>query len=360
MAIVEIQSSKKNEVRKNKRTKRYLETRHGKVLLPVFMPVGTKATLKATTIPQVKATGIEVLLANTYHLYLRPGIETIKNNHGIHNFMNWDGVLLTDSGGYQVFSLSKLRKITKDGVWFSSHIDGSKHFFTPELSMQVQDAIRSDIRMVLDECPAPDASYEYVRKSVDLTRDWAQKSKDEWVRLGSNDKLFGIIQGGMFEDLRTKSLEQLLEIGFDGYAIGGLSVGEGKKEMYRILKHIVPEIKKRTNKPIYLMGVGDPQDLEFAVNLGVDMFDCVIPTRNARNGMLFTFDGKVSIKQKKYKDDTSPIEKACDCYTCRNYSRSYLRHLYISKEMLYSTLATIHNLRYFMRFMDKLKGGFYD
>lgn len=340
--------------------KRYLKTKHGSVLFPVFMPVGTKGTIKGLTTAQVKATGVEILLSNTYHLYLKPGIEIIKKNLGLHKFMNWDKPILTDSGGYQVFSLSKLRKIEKDGVWFSSHLDGSKHFFTPELAMQVQDVIGSDVRMVLDECPAPGLSYDYVSKSVDLTRDWALKSKNEWLKLGGKDKLFGIIQGGLFENLRLKSLEQLFDIGFDGYAIGGLSVGESKEDMYRILDYIVPQIKKRTDKPIYLMGIGDPDDLVFASSCGVDMFDCVIPTRNARNGLLFTFEGKLSIKQNRYKDDLKPLEETCDCYTCRNYSRSYLRHLYMSKEMLYGTLATIHNLRYFMRFMEKIRGGIYD
>lgn len=330
-----------------------LKTAHGNIELPVFMPVGTKGTVKAVPPSVLKELEVKIILGNTYHLFLRPGYELIKKLGGLHKFMGWDGPILTDSGGFQVFSLTPLRKITEDGVWFRSHIDGQKHFLTPELSIQVQDALGADIKMVFDECPAHSADKEYVERSVGLTTRWAKRSKDEWERLGQNGQIFGIIQGGMHKDLRLRSLQELMEIGFSGYAIGGLSVGESKETMYEMLDHVMQHLT--TPLPIYLMGVGEPEDLLFAIKHGVQMFDCVIPTRNARNGSLYTFNGKISIKQARYFDDPRPLEEDCDCYACRNFSRAYLRHLYLSKEILSAYLNTVHNLRFFMRFMQKIR-----
>lgn len=331
-----------------------LKTLHGDLDLPVFMPVGTKATVKAVPPDVLKELDVKIILGNTYHLFLRPGHELIKKMGGLHKFMSWDYPILTDSGGFQVFSLTKLRKITEEGVEFRSHIDGSKRFITPELSIQIQDALGSDIKMVFDECPAHDSERSYINKSLQLTTRWAQRSKNEWQRLGSNGHLFGIVQGGMEKDLRVESLNQLLDIGFSGYALGGFSVGEPKEMMYDVLSSTM-EHMKNIQAPIYLMGVGEPEDILFAVKHGIQMFDCVIPTRNARNGGLYTFSGKMSIKQARYFDDPAPIEEGCDCYTCKNFSRSYLRHLYMSSELLSYYLNTVHNLRFFMRFMDKLR-----
>ena len=330
-----------------------ISTEHGDIDLPVFMPVGTKGTVKALTPKDLTELSVSIILANTYHLYLRPGHNLIDKFKGLHNFMRWHGPILTDSGGFQVFSLSNLRKIKDDGVEFRSHIDGSKHFLTPELSIQIQNALDSDIKMVFDECPAHDLSKEYIKNSLKLTHDWAERCKKEWINLGSKGKLFGIIQGGMFSDLRKESALSLQDISFPGYAIGGLSVGEDKNIMYDIIGSTCEFLPK--DKPTYLMGVGEPEDILFAVSHGIGMFDCVIPTRNARNGTLFTFNGKMSIKQKRYFDDTSPIEENCDCYTCKNFSRAYLRHLFISKEILASYLNTVHNIRFFMRFMQKIR-----
>lgn len=331
-----------------------LKTTHGELDLPVFMPVGTKATVKAVPPDVLKELEVKIILGNTYHLFLRPGHELVRKMGGLHKFMSWDAPILTDSGGFQVFSLTKLRKITEEGVEFRSHIDGSKRFITPELSIQIQDALGSDIKMVFDECPAHDSERAYINKSLQLTTRWAQRSKDEWQKLGANGLLFGIVQGGMEKDLRVESLKQLLNIGFSGYALGGFSVGEPKEMMYDVLSATMEHMKDIT-APIYLMGVGEPEDILFAVKHGVQMFDCVIPTRNARNGGLYTFSGKMSIKQARYFDDPAPIEEGCDCYTCKNFSRSYLRHLYMSSELLSYYLNTVHNLRFFMRFMDKLR-----
>lgn len=339
-----------------------LNTEHGDILLPVFMPVGTKASVKALTPRDLKELEVSIILGNTYHLYLRPGDDLISKFNGLHDFMSWDGPILTDSGGFQVFSLSKLRKIKEDGVEFRSHIDGSKHFLSPELSIQIQNALNSDIKMVFDECPPGGADWYYIKKSMDLTHSWAKRSKDEWEKLGSKGKLFAIVQGGMFKDLRRESALSLQDIGFNGYALGGFSVGEEKSKMYDNIEAVMEFMPK--DKPSYLMGVGEPEDILFAVKQGLLMFDCVIPTRNARNGSLFTFNGKLSIKQKKYFDDKSPIEETCDCYTCKNFSRAYLRHLYMSSEILSSHLNTVHNIRFFMRFMSKIRehinGGTFD
>ncbi len=331
-----------------------LKTLHGEIELPVFMPVGTKATVKAVPPKDLKELDVKIILGNTYHLFLRPGHELVKKMGGLHKFMSWNGPILTDSGGFQVFSLTNLRKITEEGVEFRSHIDGSKHFLTPEISVQVQDALGADIKMVFDECAAHDSDRDYIKRSLEMTTRWAKRSKDEWERLGSNGHLFGIVQGGMEKDLRVTSLKQLLDIGFSGYALGGFSVGEPKDIMYDVLAATMEHMKD-ISAPIYLMGVGEPEDILFAVKRGVQMFDCVIPTRNARNGGLYTFNGKISIKQARYFDDPRPIEDSCDCYACRNFSRSYLRHLYMSSELLCYYLNTVHNLRFFMRFMDKVR-----
>ena len=288
-----------------------LKTLHGDIELPVFMPVGTKGTVKAVPPSMLKELEVKIILGNTYHLFLRPGHELIKKLGGLHKFMAWDGPILTDSGGFQVFSLTALRKITEEGVWFRSHIDGTKYFLTPELSIQIQDALGTDIKMVFDECPAYGSDRKYVEKSLALTTRWAKRSKDEWEKLGKNGHLFGIIQGGMHKDLRIRSMQELMEIGFSGYAIGGLSVGEPKEIMYDTLDDLMQNLK--TPLPVYLMGVGEPEDILFAVKRGVKMFDCVIPTRNARNGSLFTFKGKISIKQARYFDDPAPLEEDCDC-----------------------------------------------
>lgn len=330
-----------------------LDTLHGSIDLPVFMPVGTRATVKAVPPNVLHDLKVKIILGNTYHLYLRPGHELIKKMGGLHKFMSWSNPILTDSGGYQVFSLSELRKISEEGATFKSHLDGSTHMLSPELSMQIQDALGSDIRMVFDECPPHDADLSYIKKSLDLTTRWANRSKQEWQRLGSKDKLFGIIQGGLYKDLRKESLQRLQEIKFDGYAVGGLSVGETKEQMYDILSYLHPFLPK--DQPTYLMGVGEPEDILFAVKHGIKMFDCVIPTRNARNGSLFTFSGKISIKNNKYKDDESPLEEGCSCYTCQTFSRAYLRHLFVSKELLSYYLNTVHNLNFFMRFMEKIR-----
>lgn len=332
-----------------------LETDHGPIDLPVFMPVGTRATVKAVPPNMLDELGVQIILGNTYHLYLRPGHELIKKLGGLHKFMSWNKPLLTDSGGYQVFSLSALRKITEEGATFKSHLDGSVHKLTPELSMVIQDVLGSDIRMVFDECPPHDADLSYIKKSLDLTTRWAKRSKDEWEKLGGKDKLFGIVQGGLHKELRKESLERLLEIGFDGYAVGGLSVGESKEQMYEIL-YFLGELLPQ-HSPTYLMGVGEPEDILFAVKNSILMFDCVVPTRNARNGCLFTFNGKISIKNSKYKEDEGPLEPGCNCYTCRTFSRAYLRHLFTCGELLSYYLNTVHNLNFFMRFMEKIRSS---
>ncbi|MBT4286160.1 MAG: tRNA guanosine(34) transglycosylase Tgt [Deltaproteobacteria bacterium] len=317
---------------------------------PIFMPVGTNGTVKAITVNELKEIGYQLILGNTYHLSLRPGDETVKKLGGLHHFMNWDRGILTDSGGFQVFSLGKLNKITRDGVFFQSHLDGQKISLTPERSIEIQENLNSNIMMVLDECLGLPADREKVQKSIELTTHWAQRSFD--ARKSENN-LFGIVQGANYDDLRIESAQALMEIDFDGYAIGGLSVGESKDIMYRITNLIAPILP--TYKPRYLMGVGDPVDLLEAVGSGIDMFDCVMATRNARNGSLFTFDGKISIKQSKYKEDHLPIEASCQCEVCQNYSRGYLRHLYQANEILSSRLNSYHNLYFFKKLMEKAR-----
>jgi queuine tRNA-ribosyltransferase len=324
---------------------------HGKVETPAFMPVGTYGTVKAMSPAELKDIGAHIVLGNTFHLWLRPGLEVIEAHGGLHRFMGWDGPILTDSGGFQVWSLGDLRKISEEGVKFRSPVNGDPCFLTPEESMRIQMVLNSDIVMIFDECTPYPASHDEARKSMELSLRWADRSKNAH---GSNpNALFGIIQGGMFEDLRDTSLNGLTSIGFDGYAIGGLSVGEPKEDMLRILAHTVPQMP--ADKPRYLMGVGTPEDLVEAVTAGVDMFDCVMPTRNARNGWLFTRFGDVKIKNARYKDDTGPLDPDCSCYTCRNFTRAYLHHLHRVGEILGARLNTIHNLHYYQELMQGLR-----
>ncbi len=327
-----------------------IETLRGNVDSPVFMPVGTSATVKAMTPDALESLGAQIILSNTYHLHLRPGEELIKDLGGLHNFMGWDKPILTDSGGYQVFSLAKLVKIMDEGVQFASHIDGSRRILTPEKALQIQEDLGSDIMMCLDECVAFPSPKDYVEDSVDRTSLWARRSLD--ARKG-DAALFGIVQGGMYPDLREKSAKDLTALPFDGYSIGGLSVGEGHETMVSMLEETI--IHLPDNKPRYLMGVGTPVDIVEAVARGVDMFDCVLPTRNARNGMLFTRKGKMSLKQTKYRQDQNPPDEGCMCYTCRNFSRAYLRHLFVSGEILSSILNTIHNLHFYLELMSDIR-----
>lgn len=320
---------------------------------PAFMPVGTYGAVKSVAPEELRALGAEIILSNTFHLMLRPGLEIIEAHHGLHNFMRWNGPILTDSGGFQVFSLTKLRKLTEEGVRFQSPIDGSEIFLTPERSMAMQRAIRSDIVMVLDECTPFPASEMEARTSMQLSLRWALRSK---IAHNKNPSaLFGIIQGGVFEALREESLRGLNQIGFDGLAVGGLSVGEPKADMFRILDFLGPRLPK--NCPHYLMGVGTPEDIIEGVKRGIDMFDCVMPTRNARNGHLFTSKGIVRIRNSAYKTDLSPLDENCDCYTCQNYTRSYLHHLDKQGEMLGARLNTIHNLYYYQKLMKNLRNA---
>lgn len=337
-----------------------IELRGRKIQTPLFMPVGTNATVKALTVDELKSIGYQLILGNTYHLYLRPGDQTIQRLGGLHKFMNWDRCLLTDSGGFQVFSLAKLNKISEEGAAFQNHIDGSKMFISPEDSIAIQENLGSDIMMVLDECLAIPSEKEKVKKSIELTYRWAKRCFDARK---SNQNLFGIVQGAEFEDLRIQSAKMTTEIDFDGFAIGGLSVGEESDVMYQIVSAVTPHLPD--NKLRYLMGVGEPLDLLNCIEQGVDMFDCVMPTRNARNGSLFTFDGKVSIKQERYKEDGRPLDENCQCEVCRNYSRAYLRHLFKANEILASRLNTFHNLWFFKELMKKAReaivaGGFKD
>jgi queuine tRNA-ribosyltransferase len=327
-----------------------IETDHGSFSTPAFLPVGTLGTVKSLTPEELVEVGVEAILGNTYHLYLKPGHETIGRLGGLHAFIHWEKPILTDSGGYQVFSLSKLRKISEDGVTFQSHIDGSSHFLTPEKVMEIQRTLGSDIAMVLDECIPFPSSYEYAKASMQLTTQWAKRSLR--VRREGDPALFAIIQGGTYRDLREENSQTLVLMDFQGYAIGGLSVGEPKSIMREVLEWTTPLLPE--NSPRYLMGVGTPEDILHATMLGIDLFDCVLPTRNARNGMLFTSSGKMSIKQAQYAEDGRPIDEACLCYTCRHYSRAYLRHLYLANEILSSRLNTIHNLYYYMKFIKGL------
>lgn len=328
-----------------------IHTRRGAIETPAFMPVGTQGTVKGMLPEQLKEIGSQIILGNTYHLYLRPGHERMARFGGLHKFMNWDRPILTDSGGFQVFSLGALRKIDEQGVRFQSHLDGSKHILTPELSIAIQEALGSDIMMVFDECIPHPSTREYIMTSTARSTRWAERCKT--ARTDQSAALFGIVQGGMEEDLRQQSVEGLLEIGFDGYALGGLSVGEPAEVMYQVMDWSLPLLPK--NHPRYVMGVGTPENLVEAVSRGADMFDCVMPTRNARNGVLFTSFGKISIKQARFIEDEMPIDPECSCYVCRNYSRAYLRHLYQSNEILSSVLNTTHNLYYYLHLMKRMR-----
>lgn len=331
---------------------------HGDVQTPAFMPVGTYGTVKGMLPRDIHEIGAEIILGNTFHLWLRPGTEVIDKFGGLHDFIHWDKPILTDSGGFQVFSLGAMRKITEEGVHFKSPIDGTKVFLSPEKSMRIQFSLNSDIVMQFDECTPYPATFDEAKKSLELSLRWGKRCLDEHQRLESNNALFGIIQGSMYPDLRQQSLEGLLEIGFDGYAIGGLSVGEPKDEMIDVLDYIPDDMP--SDKPRYLMGVGKPEDIVEAVRRGVDMFDCVMPTRNARNGHYFVTGnadngGVVRIRNSQYRLDETPLDPDCDCYTCQNFSRAYLYHLNKCKEMLGAQLATIHNLRYYQRLMAGIR-----
>ncbi len=328
-----------------------LRTGHGPIETPAFMPVGTQATVKALTPDELAACGARIILGNTYHLYLRPGHHLIRDMGGLHSFMGWNGPILTDSGGFQIYSLAAMRKITEEGARFRSHIDGSYHTLTPELAIEIQESLGSDIMMCLDTCIPYPSSPEEVRRATDLTTRWAARCKRSKTR--EDLLLFGIVQGGMDPELRRLHAVQLQEIGFDGYALGGLSVGEPKEKMYEMIEATVPALD--TDYPRYVMGVGTPEDLVNAVALGVDLFDCVMPTRNARNGMLFTWEGRLVIKNSRYARDSRPIEPGCGCYTCRNFSRAYLRHLFISKELLSYRLNTIHNVHFYLSLMEAIR-----
>ena len=323
----------------------------GTVETPAFMPVGTYGTVKGMKTEEIKDIGAEIILGNTFHLMLRPGTDIIEQHGDLHDFINWDKPILTDSGGFQVFSLGAMRKITEEGVKFSSPVNGEKIMLTPERSMEVQRKLGSDIVMIFDECTPYPATHQEAKDSMEMSLRWAQRSKD--AHAGNPNALFGIVQGGMYEDLREVSVEGLKAIDFDGYAIGGLSVGEPKEDMVRILDHTTPLIPE--DKPRYLMGVGKPEDLVEGVRRGIDMFDCVMPTRNARNGHLFVSDGVVKIRNAKNKTDTGPLDPECDCYTCKNYSKAYLHHLDKCNEILGSQLNTIHNLRFYQRVMKGLR-----
>jgi len=329
-----------------------LTTAHGEVHTPAFMPVGTQGTVKSLTPDMVKSLGAEMILCNTYHLYLRPGHQLIASLGGLHRFMNWQGPILTDSGGFQVFSLGKLRKITPEGVIFQSHIDGSRHKITPELAISIQEALNSDIMMCLDECTPYPATFQEAESSLSLTLSWAERSKKTNAD-ASQQALYGIVQGGMYPELRKRAVEAIADMHFDGYALGGVSVGEPKPLMEQIVTEITPLLP--TDRPHYLMGVGTPEDIVRSVDCGIDLFDCVMPTRCARHGLLFTNSEKVVIKNARYREDDGPLDSDCDCYTCRNFSRAYLRHLYVAGEILAMTLNTIHNIRYYMRLMEQIR-----
>ena len=330
-----------------------LHTAHGVIQTPVFMAVGTRATVKAMTPEELLQSNCQVVLGNTYHLHLRPGEKTIAKLGGLHKFMNWNGPILTDSGGFQVFSLSQLRKMNEKGVEFRSHLDGSKYFISPEKSIEIQMDLGSDIIMAFDECLPYPAPRDQAISSMELTYRWLKRSRDAMTRKES--LLFGIVQGGLDLDLRLKSLEQITSVDLPGYALGGLSVGEPIEMMHALVKKVAPHLPK--NKPRYLMGVGTPLDLIMCIDSGIDMFDCVMPTRTARNGTLFTWQGRVSIKRTEYREDSSPLDPECDCYTCKTYSRAYLRHLFLSGEILSSRLNTIHNLHFYFQLMDRSRAA---
>ncbi len=339
-----------------------IRTDHGTIPSPVFMPVGTRGTVKAMEPRELLEVEAPIILGNTYHLYQRPGVDVIEKFGGLHSFISWHKPILTDSGGFQILSLSELRKLTKDGVRFRSHIDGSYHFFSPEKIIEVERQIGADIIMVLDECAPYPAEKEYVSKSIELTHDWAARCKSQFETSGplydSKQFLFGIVQGGTYLDLREKSARQLVNDNFDGYAIGGLAVGEPAELMYQVVDFVTDILP--AGKPRYLMGVGTPENLLQAIERGVDMFDCVLPTRNGRNAQVFTSEGTLNIKNSIYRLDGAPIDEECDCYACRSFSRAYIRHLFNVDEILGLQLASLHNLRFFISFMTKIRSAITD
>ena len=331
-----------------------IETAHGKVQTPTFMPVGTQGTVKSLTPEELLSAGAQIILGNTYHLYLRPGCEVIGQFDGLHQFMNWKGPILTDSGGFQVFSLAKLAKISDEGVTFQSHIDGSDHLLTPEKAIKIQTCLGSDIMMCLDDCIQYPAERQCTRQALEITDQWAQRCKIAWQGSSNgHSALFGILQGGMFKDLRLTAAEYLISLDFSGFAIGGLSVGEPVEMMLEIADFTLPRLPDE--KPKYIMGVGTPENLIELVALGADMFDCVLPTRNARNGQVFTRHGTLNICNAQYRHDKRPLEPGCACYTCQNYSRAYLRHLYLAKELLAYRLNTLHNIYFFLKLMRQMR-----
>tara|TARA_B100001057_G_scaffold228166_1_gene228461 strand:+ start:614 stop:1726 length:1113 start_codon:yes stop_codon:yes gene_type:complete len=330
-----------------------IETHRGNIKTPAFMPVGTQATVKACNINDIKKTGSEIILSNTYHLMIRPGIERIESAGGLHKFMNCDLPILTDSGGFQVMSLSKLNKIDREkGAIFNSHVDGKKFYLSPEESIRIQLGLGSDIVMIMDECPKKSDNYNLIKDSMNLSLYWAERSKDAFGK-SPHKGLFGIIQGGLFKDLRLKSLESLLKIGFDGYALGGLAVGESQKEMFKVLDDIKNDLPE--TKPRYLMGVGTPSDILGAVKKGIDMFDCVLPTRSGRTGLAFTWKGRINVKNNKYQNDNSPLDKDCDNFDLNKYSLNYLNHLFNTNEILASMLLTLHNINFYQELMRSIR-----
>ena len=327
-----------------------VHTPHGDIQTPIFMPVGTQATVKSMTVEELKENGAQIILSNTYHLYLRPGSKLVKKAGGLHNFMRWDRPILTDCGGFQVFSLSDLRTISEEGVEFKSHLDGSKHFFSPEKVMEIEEDLGADIIMSFDECCPYPSTYEYTKNSMERTTRWAKRCKEAHK---TDQALFGIVQGGFYEDLRKKSAEDLIALDFPGYAIGGISVGEPKEEFIKIIKYTTPLLPE--NKPRYLMGVGSPDYLLEAAIAGIDMCDCVLPTRIARNGTAMTSHGKVVVRNATYAEDFSPLDDECDCYTCKNYTRAYIRHLIKCNEILGVRLLSIHNIKFLTNLMERVR-----
>jgi len=347
------QSNEVNGTDSSRARRGKITTEHGVIQTPVFMPVGTLGSVKSISKEDLDHCNAQIILGNTYHLYLRPGCEVIEHMQGLHEFIRWNKPMLTDSGGFQFFSLAKLAKFRDEGVSFQSHIDGSRHFFSPEKAVEIQMILGSDIMMSLDWCIGYPASEKQVMDALNKTSLWAKRGFDFWQEKGCVNNLFGIIQGGMYKHLRTLSAQQLTEIDFPGFAIGGLSVGEPKEIMYEMADHTLPLLPK--NRPRYIMGVGTPENLVELVGMGCDMFDCVMPSRNARNGQLFTSAGTINIPNAKFRLDKKPIDENCNCYTCQNYSRSYLRHLYKSKELLSYRLNTIHNIYYYNELMEKMR-----
>ncbi|MFA5389662.1 MAG: tRNA guanosine(34) transglycosylase Tgt [Candidatus Omnitrophota bacterium] len=333
-----------------------IETPHGNVKTPVFMPVGTQATVKALSNEEVKYCGADIILGNTYHLYLRPGMEIIKNAGGLHKFMSWDKAILTDSGGFQVFSLATLMKVKEEGVEFNSHVDGSRHFLTPEKVIGLQYELGSDIMMPLDECLHYPSTKDKAEKSLALTNRWAKRSKEEFKKFAGDRHacplLFGIVQGGTYPELRKRAAEELVSTGFDGYSIGGLSVGEPIELIYEMMESAVKYLPE--DKPRYTMGIGMPQDFFKAIEMGIDMFDCVVPTRNARNGAAYTNEGRIIIRNGEYSKDLRPLSESCDCVVCKNYSRSYIRHLFNTEEILGLRLTSLHNVYFYVNLLDRI------